>query len=157
MIAIAFDPSINTTGFCVAVDGNVTMLGEIKTPQRRSTEERLNSLALQVQLVINDVWATYVNKTQWWGIFDLAVIESFEKHRFHGMLDMMKCSRAAGVIHGMAWKSSKELKLVSKRQITKDETKWLAIDRGVVTRDVPDRCHNMLDAYQLLVCAGVCK
>lgn len=151
MLAIAFDPSIRHTGVCVALDGKVIWMGDFGFSERWSDERRLNELARAVNHLGTNLWKTY-------GLdISLCIVEQFERHRVNRMLDMMKCSRAAGVIQGVMYIWSGDIRLLSKGTISKQQTAWLAKDRGVLVGEPPDKWHNALDAYQLLVCAGVCK
>jgi Holliday junction resolvasome RuvABC endonuclease subunit len=152
MLAIAFDPSIVKTGWCVALDGKVVDIGIIKVNPKMEMNQRLEMLGIAVR----DLAERVIGNGGAW--IDLCLVEEFEKRTDRpNLLSMIKCATAAGLIYGLMIKYAREVRLVNKYFISKDETRWLAIDRGIITKDAPASIQDALDAYQLLVCEGICK
>jgi len=160
MLAIAFDPGLAKTGYCIAEDGKVVKLGIIKTSPKESLAVRLGAISYEIMDLM--AWA-YLEKNQ--AKYDVCLIEEFvDQHaamlkRSGGKAipSMIKCATARGVIFGTILQETKKIRFIGKGTIKKEETRLLAIDRGIIKPGAPKSIHDALDAYQLLVCAGICK
>lgn len=172
MLAIAFDPGLAKTGYCIAKDGQVIRLGVITTSNKEPLSERLTILSNEIINLGGWVYSNHADKSQvgkngkgWSYLFDLGLVEDFESR--HSRLEaevymkmtpsMIKCATARGVIWATMADMTVEGRFVSKGKLKKEETRLLAIDRGIIKPNAPKSIQDALDAYQLLVCAGICK
>jgi hypothetical protein len=157
---IAIDPGIRATGVCVAKEGKVVYLGTIRPPVRLG-EHRYEYLMAEMILLYWRLVSSYRMGSDYPFLFQTAVVEQFEPFQKNPARKVAVAERAAGCCMGVLHPFSLQVKQQSKRQIKKIETLWLAKDRGVVVGDIDEKkhkqIHDCLDAFQLLVCAGLVK
>ena len=161
---VSIDPGTNATGVCVWEDGKIVDGGLITIRPKDSAETFLEKCLSIVRSF------TAVCECIFQGEINCLALEEFETHNrsddeagvLKAKMSMIKCATIRGALIGSSVSFCKEIRLVSKRQISKADTKLLAKSYGLVVNEKGEHkkgacSKDALDAFQIGICAGFDK